>query len=171
MRFPAEIILLHPSAQLPVRATDLSCGWDLHLAGDSPVRIEPHGVVTKLRLGFACQPVANGYIAMLVLPRSGLALKHNIDLANSVGLIDPDYSDELSVLVRNHGEGPYIVQPGDRIAQAIWVEVHHPLWQVVTEFSNLPTNRKGGFGHTGVNTPVTQAASIFSTATCTFETQ
>jgi dUTP pyrophosphatase len=87
-------------------------------------------------------------LAAVLLPRSGLGHKHGIVLGNLVGLIDSDYQGQLYVSCWNRGSEPFTVEPGERIAQMIFVPVVRAGFEVVEEFAD--SNRgAGGFGHTG----------------------
>ena len=90
-----------------------------------------------------------GWRAGLVLPRSGLALRHGVGVVNGPGLIDPGYRGEVQVLLVNHGSDPVELRRGDRIAQLVVVAV--PTVELV-ESSTLPLSDRGegGFGSTGV---------------------
>ena len=84
----------------------------------------------------------------MILPRSGLGHKHGIVLGNLVGLIDSDYQGQLYVSCWNRGSEPFTVEPGERIAQMIFVPVIRAGFEVVEDFAD--SNRgAGGFGHTG----------------------
>ena len=90
--------------------------------------------------------VPKGYKAN-VLPRSGLALKAGITVANSPGLIDEDYRGEIGVILINHSNDNFIIKNGDRIAQLVLTKYEKIEFEEVDELSN--TNRgEGGFGHT-----------------------
>lgn len=84
-----------------------------------------------------------------VRPRSGLALKWGISMANTPGTIDADYRGELKVIMINHGQEPFVVRRGDRIAQLVIAPVVRA--QVVeAEELEESARSEGGFGHTGV---------------------
>ncbi len=85
-----------------------------------------------------------------VRPRSGLALKKGITALNSPGTIDAGYRDEIGVILVNHSNEDFLVNPGDRIAQLVFNLVVHPEKMVFSDAIN-ETERKGGFGHTGVH--------------------
>ena len=88
-----------------------------------------------------------GYEAQ-VRPRSGLALKHGISLANTPGTIDPDYRGEVGVILINLGDEPFVVRRGDRIAQMVISRFCRA--EVLEEVALSETVRDdGGFGHTG----------------------
>jgi dUTP pyrophosphatase len=84
-----------------------------------------------------------------VRPRSGLALKQGVTLVNSPGTIDADYRGEIGVIMINHGETPFIINPGDRIAQLLIAPVTHANLMVVDRLDSTERGR-GGFGHTGI---------------------
>lgn len=131
--------------QLPTQMTIESAGFDLQAAIVEDYQLFPGKRVlipTGLMLG-----LPQGYEAQ-VRPRSGLALKHGITLVNSPGTIDADYRGEIKVIVINHGEEPYTIKRGDRIAQLVIQKLPSIQWVEVDELS--PTSRgSGGFGHTG----------------------
>ncbi len=85
----------------------------------------------------------------MILPRSGLGHKHGIVLGNLVGLIDSDYQGELFISCWNRGRDSFTIEPGDRVAQLVFVPVVRAAFEVVDEF--VASDRgAGGFGHTGV---------------------
>ena len=87
------------------------------------------------------------YVA-LVCSRSGMGTRHGITLSNSVGVIDSDYRGELTVGLVNHGDVPYTIQPGDRIAQLMVLPILRPTLTVVEELDETERG-SGGFGSTG----------------------
>lgn len=89
----------------------------------------------------------DGYEAQ-IRPRSGLALKHGIALVNAPGTIDPDYRGEIGVIVINHGNEPFVVKPGERIAQMVFAPFVRAELQEVAELDDT-VRSGGGFGHTG----------------------
>jgi dUTP pyrophosphatase len=98
----------------------------------------PTGIAIALPEGYEAQ----------IRPRSGLALKHGISLVNSPGTIDPDYRGEIGVIVINHGQEPFPIRNGERIAQMVFA----PFARVsLEEVAELEETRRGagGFGHTG----------------------
>jgi dUTP pyrophosphatase len=89
-------------------------------------------------------------MAGLVLPRSGLAIKHGISCVNAPGLIDPNYRGELRVILINHGDEPFAAAAGDRIAQLLIVPFASPALRVVDELPDGGDDRAtGGFGSSG----------------------
>jgi len=131
---------------LPEYATNGSAGMDLRAILDKPLTIQP-GDTHLLPTGIAIYIGDPGLVAML-LPRSGLGHKHGIVLGNLVGLIDSDYQGQLMVSCWNRGDTPFVVKPGERIAQMVIVPVERPGFEIVEEF--VETGRgEGGFGSTG----------------------
>lgn len=127
----------------PHYATAQSAGFDLRAEIDEPHTLQP-GEWAPFPTGVFSE-LPNGY-ELQVRPRSGLALKHGIGIVNSPGTVDADYRDEIGVLLINHGNQPFTVNPGDRIAQAVVARYVH-----VTELTTAATTtRAGGFGSTGV---------------------
>lgn len=135
---------LHPHAVLPTRAYDGDAGFDLRAL--EPVTVAP-GERTTVRTGIALE-LPEGH-AGLVLPRSGLAARHGITLANAPGLIDAGYRGEVKVLLLNTDpEAPFAVAAGERIAQLVLLRVETP---EVEEVGDLAASERGvgGFGSSG----------------------
>lgn len=130
---------------LPSYQSKDAVGMDLHAAVTADVTVAP-GAVAAIACGFAIA-LPPGYEAQ-VRPRSGLAAKHALSLANTPGTIDPDYRGEVKVLLINHGSEPFTVTRGMRIAQMVVMPVPRVSWKEVDE---LPSTERGegGFGHTG----------------------
>jgi len=82
------------------------------------------------------------------LPRSGLGHKHGLVLGNLTGLIDSDYQGQVFVSIWNRGNKTYVIEPGERIAQMVFVPVEQVEFRVVEEFDNSDRG-EGGFGHSG----------------------
>ena len=80
--------------------------------------------------------------------RSGLALKHGVAVLNSPGTIDSDYRGELAVVLINHGDSPFVVSRGMRIAQLVIARVEQAEWSEVAELPDTARG-EGGYGHTG----------------------
>ncbi len=128
---------------LPAYATAGAAGMDVLAAED--VVVPPggrHAVATGFALG-----IPAGF-EIQVRPRSGLALKHGITLANSPGTIDADYRGELKVIVINLGEEAFAVTRGDRIAQLVLAPVTQSAWHEVADLDDTARGA-GGFGSTG----------------------
>lgn len=118
---------------------------DLCAAVDADCSIAP-GARRLLPCGFAVA-IPKGYEGQ-VRSRSGLALKYGIAVLNAPGTIDSDYRGELGIVLINHGESPFVVSRGMRIAQLLISRVERVEW---SEVADLPdTDRgQGGYGHTG----------------------
>src|SRR3989338_7381372 len=92
--------------------------------------------------------ILDPHIAAIILPRSGLGHKHGLVLGNLVGLIDADYQGPLMVSCWNRSSTSYLVSPGDRIAQLVFVPIVRAQFEIVDTF--VTTDRgSGGFGHSG----------------------
>jgi len=130
----------------PSYGTEGSAGLDLRACLDAPCHLAP-AQTTLLPTGIAIYIQDPGYAAV-ILPRSGLGHKHGIVLGNLVGLIDSDYQGELMISCWNRSENSFTINPGERIAQLVFVPVAHPTFEIVEDF--VATERgMGGFGHTG----------------------
>ncbi len=147
MEINVKIKLVRPTASLPERATPGSAAYDLRVFPDAPVVIRPH-CREKLPTGIAIAPEGDD-VAALILGRSGLGTKYGITLANSVGLIDSDYRGEISVTLINNSDADFTVNPGDRVAQLMFVPVYAAKLETVDELSETERG-VGGFGSTGV---------------------
>lgn len=128
---------------LPTYATDLASGMDLRSAED--VVIPPRGCVA-VATGLALS-IPEGFEGQVRM-RSGLALHHRLIVPNSPGTIDADFRSELKVIVMNLGDEPFHIERGHRIAQLVIAPVVRVQPREVTELP--PSNRAGGFGHTGI---------------------
>jgi dUTP pyrophosphatase len=134
---------LHPQAVLPTRATDGSAGFDLTYIGDSTILREGEHAVFETGIAMQTEPAKAG----IIKPRSGWAVKYAVDVL--AGVIDPDYTGELKVILINHGIEPLNIYTGDRIAQLVVM----PFETEAHEVDNLHATDRGcgGFGSTGVN--------------------
>ena len=131
---------------LPEYATEGSAGVDLRACLDAPLTIAP-GETHLIPTGLAIH-IADPGIAAVVLPRSGLGHRHGIVLGNLVGLIDSDYQGQVYVSCWNRGGEAYAIQPGERIAQLVFLPVLRVDFEVVVDFE--PSRRgEGGFGSSG----------------------
>ena len=136
------------SKPLPEYATPQSAGLDLRARLDGPVvlqpgerRLVPTGLHIELPDGFEAQ----------VRPRSGLAYKHGLTVLNSPGTIDADYRGEIGVILIHHGQEPFTLEPGERIAQLVVASYARVEWAPVAHPADLALTDRGagGFGHTG----------------------
>ncbi len=131
---------------LPTYATSGSAGLDLRACLDGVLEITP-GMTTLVPTGLAIH-IADPALAAVILPRSGLGHKHGIVLGNLVGLIDSDYQGQLMVSVWNRGQESFTLQPGDRLAQLVFVPVVQAEFNLVEDFDTSDRGA-GGFGHSG----------------------
>ena len=133
----------HP---LPEYATSGSAGMDLRANIDAPItlapgerKLIPTGIYIALPVGYEAQ----------VRPRSGLALKYGIGLANMLGTVDADFRGEIGVILINLGQEDFVVNDGERIAQMVIAKHETAEWDVVEELDETERG-EGGYGHTGV---------------------
>ena len=133
----------HP---LPEYATPSSAGMDLRANIDAPItlapgerKLIPTGIYIALPVGYEAQ----------VRPRSGLALKHGIGLANMLGTVDADFRGEIGVILINLGQEDFVVNDGELIAQMVIAKHERAEWDVVEELDETERG-EGGYGHTGV---------------------
>ncbi|HEY6889544.1 MAG TPA: dUTP diphosphatase [Solirubrobacter sp.] len=139
------IQLLHPAARPPARTRSGDAGYDLACVEAFSLTpgeraMVPTGVAVAIPPG----------MCGLVLPRSGLAIKHGISCVNAPGLVDPNYRGELRVILINHGTELFSAAAGDRIAQLLIVPFASPVPVVVDELPDGGDDRgTGGFGSSG----------------------
>lgn len=131
---------------LPAYATEGSAGLDLRACLDEALTVEP-GQTHLVPTGLAIH-INDPSLAATILPRSGLGHKHGIVLGNLVGLIDSDYQGQLMVSVWNRGQDTFTIEPGDRIAQLVFVPVVQAEFNIVEDF-DATQRGEGGFGHSG----------------------
>ncbi|WP_146747578.1 dUTP diphosphatase [Photorhabdus laumondii] len=131
---------------LPTYATPGSAGLDLRACLDNVVELAP-GQTELLPTGLAIH-IGDEQLAAVILPRSGLGHKHGVVLGNLVGLIDSDYQGQLMVSVWNRGDKAFTIQPGERIAQMVFVPVVQAEFNLVEDFETSERG-SGGFGHSG----------------------
>ncbi|MCB1568258.1 MAG: dUTP diphosphatase [Xanthomonadales bacterium] len=132
---------------LPEYATSSSAGMDLRAMLAVPLTLAP-GQAELVPSGLAIH-IADPSWCAVVLPRSGLGHRHGLVLGNLTGLIDADYQGPLMISLWNRSEAPFTIQPGDRVAQLVFLPVARARFVEVDEF-NASARGEGGFGHTGV---------------------
>jgi len=132
---------------LPEYATEHSAGMDLRANTTEPIELKPlqrmlipTGLFIELPEGYEAQ----------IRPRSGLAAKYGISIVNTPGTIDPDYRGEIKIILVNLSDTPFVLNPGERIAQMIIARFEHIRWNQVSEL-NTTQRGEGGFGHTGTH--------------------
>ena len=131
---------------LPQHATSGSAGMDLRACIAAPLQLSA-GQVELIPTGVSIFIEDTGLAAVL-LPRSGLGHKNGIVLGNLVGLIDSDYQGPLMVSCWNRGSTSFTINPGDRIAQMVFVPVVQAQFDIVGDFSQT-ARAEGGFGSSG----------------------
>jgi deoxyuridine 5'-triphosphate nucleotidohydrolase len=147
---PVQIKILDPRLgtefPLPDYATAGSAGLDLRACLEQTLTLAA-GATELIPAGFAMHMQDTG-LAAIILPRSGLGHKHGIVLGNLVGLIDSDYQGQVFVSCWNRSDSPFVVEPGARIAQLVFLPIVRARWEQVEEFEESD-RAGGGFGHTG----------------------
>ncbi len=144
MPLPIDLVQLDPELPLPAYAHVGDAGLDLFAREDATIAasggraLMPTGIRMAIPLGYCG----------LVMPRSGLALKHGIGVINAPGLIDSAYRGEVKVVLLNTDPTTdYHVTRGDRVAQLVIQKVEHVEWNIVADLDGV--DRGGGFGHSG----------------------
>lgn len=132
---------------LPAYATEHSAGMDLRAMLDEPLLLEP-GASHLVPSGLAIY-IRDPSVCAHILPRSGLGHKLGLVMGNGVGLIDADYQGPLMISMWNRGQAVQTIQPGDRIAQLVFMPVIRAQLVQVAQFAESARG-SGGFGHTGV---------------------
>jgi dUTP pyrophosphatase len=131
---------------LPHYATGGSAGLDMRACIDEALTVAP-GETVLIPTGLAIH-IGDPTLAAVLWPRSGLGHKHGLVLGNLTGLIDSDYQGQVFISCWNRGSNSYDVQPGERIAQMVFVPVEQVSFEVVDEFHESDRGH-GGFGHSG----------------------
>ncbi len=132
--------------ELPAYETPSAAGMDVRACLSEPVILAPMQralIPTGLRV-----QLPQGH-EMQIRPRSGLALRHGITLANSPGTVDADYRGEIGVIVINLSDQPFVINDGDRICQMVITQYSHVQWEEVDRIDET-VRGDGAFGHTGV---------------------
>lgn len=132
---------------LPAYATEGAAGLDLLAAIDADTELKP-GARAAIPTGIALA-VPHGFEAQ-VRPRSGLALNHGITCLNTPGTIDSDYRGEIKVILINHGDTPFPIKRGTKIAQMVIARHEHATFVEVRELGATERGA-GGFGSTGLH--------------------
>jgi len=146
MRIPVHQLPHGLGLDLPAAATPHAAGMDLRAAlpegetwtlAPGQHRLVPTGLVMAIPVGFEGQ----------VRPRSGLALKHGLTVLNAPGTIDADYRGEVKVLLINHGDAPFDLRRGERIAQLLVAPVSSWTWVPEPSVETLGDTERGGGGY------------------------
>ena len=135
----------HAGLPMPAYQTASAAGMDLAAAIDADIMLEPAqrlAIATGLAMA-----IPDGYEGQ-IRPRSGLAAKHGVTVANAPGTIDSDYRGEIKIILINLGSDAFIIERGMRVAQIVFAKVHLADWKEVAELPES-TRAEGGFGSTG----------------------
>lgn len=137
---------------LPRFQTDMSAGIDMYACNHGPLELRPQADAVLIPTGIAIL-MNDPHVVAFLLARSGLGHKKGVVLGQSVGTIDADYENQIFVsawLRTPPGSDPVVINPGDRIAQLVFLPILRPQFKVVEEFSSSTSRGMGGFGSTGV---------------------
>ena len=134
------------SIALPHYATGGSAGLDMRACIDDALTVAP-GETVLVPTGLAIH-IEDNNLAAVLLPRSGLGHKHGVVLGNLTGLIDSDYQGQVFISCWNRSQKSYEIQPGERIAQMVFVPIEQVTFEIVKEFEDSRRG-EGGFGHSG----------------------
>ena len=144
-----------PRAIVPTRSTPGAAGYDMCACLEVPVTIYP-GETVMIPTGISME-IPQG-VAGQIFPRSGMASKRGLAPANKVAVIDPDYRGEIFIALLNHGKVHQVIQPGDRIAQMLFVPYFAPELEEVEVLSETKRG-DGGCGSTGTAAPKAESAA------------
>lgn len=137
---------------MPRYQTELSAGIDLHACLDEPLTLQPQAPAVLIPSGIAVLMNDPNMVAFL-LARSGLGHKKGLVLGQAVGTIDADYANQIFIsawLRTPPGSEPLTIQPGERVAQLVFLPILRPQFDIVEQFSAVTGRGMGGFGSTGV---------------------
>ena len=127
----------------------MSAGVDLSACMTEDLHLAP-GQTAMIKSGLKVDMRGEKKLLMgMIVPRSGLGVKHGIVLSNLTGIIDADYQGEIGISVWNRSNMTYIIKPQERVCQMIFVEVVQPKFVEVDEFETVSERGEGGFGSTG----------------------
>ena len=132
--------------RLPEYSTPMSAGVDLKANISEPIILDPLQrtlIPTDLYMA-----IPEGY-ELQIRSRSGLALKRGIFCLNAPGTVDADYRGNVGVILANFSDTPFVINPGDRIAQAVLNKFEKIEWKEVTTLDETERGT-GGFGHSGI---------------------
>ena len=133
------------SLPLPNYQTPGSAGVDLRAAVAEPVTLEPgQRLLVPTGLSFEIPEGWEGQVR----PRSGIAFRHGVTVLNAPGTIDADYRGEVQVILVHHGETPFVIERGERIAQMVFAPCTQAELIVAADLTSTERGA-GGFGHTG----------------------
>ena len=136
---------------LPRYQSTMAAAIDLHACIDSALTLAPGSPAILVSAGIAIH-LADPHLAAIVVPRSGLGHKKGLVMGNLQGVIDADYTGPIFISAWNRsapGTAPVVIEPGERIAQMLFVPIVRPEFEVVDAFTVASVRAGGGFGSTG----------------------
>ena len=145
MSYNIKVKRLSETAKLPTQGSLGAAGWDVYADIEEPLIIQA-GETKKVPTGLAFELPTDVFLG--IYPRSGLATKGGVRLANCVGILDSDYRGQCYVALHNDSQEAKVIVPNDRIAQVIFQPYIIPDLQEVDELSETARG-EGGFGSTG----------------------
>ena len=149
-----ELKVLDPRIRdwgLPRHHSPMAAAIDLFACIDEPLSILPQTPAVLIPAGIAIHINDAGYAALIV-PRSGLGHRAGLVMGNSVGVVDADYMGPVMISAWNRnaaGSDAVVIQPGDRVAQMLFVPIARPAFSIVDSFRGASGRGEGGFGSTG----------------------
>ena len=149
-----EVKILDPRLHdwgLPRHHSTMAAAIDLFACVEAPLSLAPDTAAHLIPAGIAIHIADPGYTALIV-PRSGMGHRAGLVMGNTIGVIDADYMGPVMISAWNRnppGSAPIVIQPGDRIAQMLFVPIARPNFTVVQDFSLQSARGAGGFGSTG----------------------
>lgn len=141
-----KYIKINEKAIVPSKSTEMAAGYDLYACMESNQLIIPHSTVV-IGTGISIIPPQGSF--GVIFPRSGMAVKKGLRLANCTGIIDPDYRGEVKVALHNDWEKARIISPGDRIAQIVFFAGYPDMGFEEVESIEETVRGSSGFGSTG----------------------
>jgi dUTP pyrophosphatase len=136
---------------LPRYQSEMAAAIDLHACIDEALELQPGSPAILVPSGIAVH-MGNPHMVGIIAPRSGLGHKKGLVLGNLQGVIDADYTGPILISLWNRsapGTPPIVIEPGERIAQMMFVPILRPIFETVEEFSADSSRGAGGFGSTG----------------------
>ncbi len=136
---------------LPRYQSEMAAAIDLHACLAAPLSLPAGEPAVLIAAGFALH-LASAQVAAIILPRSGLGHKKGLVLGNALGLIDADYQGPVMISAWNRNaadSAPIVIEPGERIAQMMFVPILRPQLRPVADFTSPSARGEGGFGSTG----------------------
>jgi dUTP pyrophosphatase len=136
---------------MPAYQSAMAAALDLYACLDAPLELAAQAPAVLIPSGIAIH-MARPDIAAIILPRSGAGHRKGLVLGNTAGLIDGDYTGQIQISAWNRnaaGSPPIVIEPGERVAQMMFVPVLRPALALVETFSQASARGAGGFGSTG----------------------